>query len=181
MRLKKLFNKSTDSKEEKEDDAPRIKRKVSLFRRRKKTEIRPLVRAAKQREYRRILIYFLLFLFVIFGVSTILYLVRFYVVEAYFSKNEEIISPQVGIALNDAQIKKIIEEEEMNISNIQFATESGIVNFTLNNRTQVYILSRRDIQEQLELVEAIDRQTTMSGKQAISIDLRYNKPIVKLQ
>jgi len=54
-----------------------------------------------------------------------------------------------------------------------------VVEFRLKEKTGVALSTDKDIPSQLDMVTAIDRQLITDGKQAISIDLRYNKPIVK--
>ncbi|MDO8269254.1 MAG: hypothetical protein Q7T54_01120 [Candidatus Levybacteria bacterium] len=166
-------------KEEVVASAPHKRRKVSLFRRRKKAEIRPFVKAKKHREYKKIIRTFLIFLAVIATLSAFLYLIRFYVIEFFVAKNEELITPQGTVIIDDNRAKEIIEESRLPITGITFATEAALISFTLNGKTKVIVTKYKDIGIQMDLVEAIDRQVTLDGKQAISIDLRYNKPIVK--
>lgn len=80
---------------------------------------------------------------------------------------------------SDAQIRILISESGLNVSDLSVATDSGIITFTLNSKTQIVISKYKDLNAQLDLIKAIDRKILSDGKQAISIDLRYNKPIVR--
>ncbi len=164
--------------EAQEKEIPRKRRRVSLFKKRKKADIRPLVRDKKKREYKRILFGLFMLLAVIFFLATALYAVRIYIIDGLFVKNEEIISPQSILITND-EVRNIINEKNLATSQINIATESGEITFVLNGKTKVFMTNRKDIALQTELVRSIDRQITLDGKQAILIDLRYNKPIVK--
>ena len=158
----------------------RIQRRVSFFRRRKKSEIRPFVKAKKQRDVKKLLRYLLLMVLVLFLMAGILYGLR-YIVISYFiaSRNTNIINPN-GIKLPDnAQIKSLIKSSGLNVSNITFASDSADISFILNKDTFIYLTGEKNIDDQLSLVRAIDQQMTSDNKRAISIDLRYNKPIVK--
>lgn len=163
----------------KEESKPKKKRSVSLFKRRKKSEIRPFVKEKKKREYKKILFAFFIFTFFIFILSAFLYFFRIFVVPNIFQNKSEVISPQGNAIPDDDTIQKTLLDSGLKVSNIKFQNDASIVVFTLNGRTQILLSRFKNIKDQLELIEAIDRQVTADGKQAISIDLRYNKPIVK--
>lgn len=137
------------------------------------------MREKKKREYKKIVIYFCFFLLFIFALSVLLYFVRIYVIEQFFVRNNKILSPQGSVIVSNDEIRRIVEGQGVAATDINISTESGEVVFILNGKTRVLMSSRKEIKEQLDLVEAIDRQIMTDGKQAISIDLRYNKPIVK--
>lgn len=83
-----------------------------------------------------------------------------------------------GYPDND-QIQNILQNRGMDITGIAFASDSASVTFVVQGSTQVALSKEKDINTQLDMVDAIARQISEDGKQAISIDLRYNKPIVK--
>lgn len=153
-------------------------RRVSLFRRRKKANLRPLVLDKKKREYKKVILLLLFFLGVVILLSLVLTAIRIYIIDGIFVKNEEIISPQSIIIGND-EVKNIIKNQNLNTSSVAIATESGEITFVLNGKTKIFMTNRKDVATQIGLVKSIDRQITLDGKQAITIDLRYNKPIVK--
>lgn len=81
--------------------------------------------------------------------------------------------------MDNSQIKNTIQSAGLDVSSVIFATNSAEVTFLIHDKTSVYFSAEKDIKNQLDLVQAIDRQLTADGKQAIVIDLRYNKPIVR--
>jgi hypothetical protein len=168
-----------EEEKQEEVESPRMRRRVSLFKRRKKSDIRPFVRETKHRQYKKLFGIFLLALILIFSFSAVLLGVKSFVLPKIFSKEKLILNPQGSSFLDNSQIQDIIQTSGLEISDIRFSTSSAIVSFVLHNKVQVFISSEKDINNQLDLVGAIDRQLVTDGKQAISIDLRYNKPIVK--
>lgn len=167
--------------EEKKEELqiPRKKRKVSLFKRRKKPNIRPFVQQKKHREYRKTLARVLLVFGIIFLLAALLFAIQKFLIPGLFLRNTIILSPQLNAPLNDSEIEQLIKESATDIKSVQFSSSSAVVSYILHGATVVYLSSEKDIKQQLALVNAIDRQVLGSGKQAISIDLRYNKPVVK--
>lgn len=154
------------------------KRKVSFFKKRKKQEIRPLVREHTTKKNKKL--YFLV-IFIIFGIialCALLFALRFAVI-SYFEERQPIISPQGKSLPEFEEIKKSLLESGLEITNINSATSSSYIRFTLNDKTTVYLRKDEQIERQLDMVRSIERQMTIDGKSTISIDLRYNKPIVK--
>lgn len=165
--------------EEEVKETPRRKRRVSLFKRRKKAELRHLVRQRKQSEYKKIIGAFILFVAIITILAAALYFIRYHVIEPILTQNTQILTPQGTQIIDNSKAQDLINSGNLHVTDIQFATDSVIITFTIKNKTRVVLTKNKDLAKQMELVEAIDRQITMDGKQAISIDLRYNKPIVK--
>lgn len=167
--------------EEKKEEVhtPGKKRKVSLFKRRRKPNIRPFVQQKKHREYKKTVTRVLIIVFVLFCLAAILFVLQRYFIPNFFLKDQVIVTPQQNIPLTNNEIEKIITESSSDISDVRFSTGSASISFTLRGSVAVYLSPERDIKQQLSLVSAIDRQVITDGKQAISIDLRYNKPIVK--
>lgn len=167
--------------EKKEISIPQKKRKVSLFKKRKKPDIRPFVRQKKHYQFKKIIFRILICVIGLFTLAGVLFLLQKVVIPGIFIKNTPIVSPQQSVPLTNSQIEKLIQESGDDASNIHFSTSSAAITFTLNNTTIIYLSPEKDIAQQLSLVRSIERQITTDGKQAITIDLRYNKPIVKIQ
>jgi hypothetical protein len=158
---------------------PRPKPRISFLKKRKKADIRPFVRDKKQRQSKKYIVYFLVFLVGLFLLSGVLYAVRVIVISKFFEQDEKIINPQGTPKPNNDQIEEMITSSGIQITDIQFSTASAVVEFRLKEKTHIALSTDKDIPSQLDMVTAIDRQLISDGKQAISIDLRYNKPIVK--
>ena len=158
-------------------DIPRKKRKTSLFRRRKKAEIRPFVRAKKQYQLSKILRLFLLVILAIFCITAIIFATKELILPKILYRSERLVSPQGSQYLTQKQIELLLTD--MNIDSLKVKLYGDVITFTLNKKVNVFITQKKDIKQQLVLVLAIDKQITLDGKQAILIDLRYNKPIVK--
>lgn len=167
-----------ENKESKEQ-LPRKKRRVSLFKRRKKSDIRPFVKERKHREYKKLIFRFALIVVALFILTAILFAIRSYVLPIIFHRNVQILTPVGNGFPDNSQIQNILENKALDITNIEFATDSATVSFYMHSKTIVFLSKEKDIGGQLDMVEAVDRQITEDGKQAISIDLRYNKPIVR--
>lgn len=167
--------------EEKKEEiqVPRKKRRVSLFKRRKKPNIRPFVQQKKHREYKKTLARVFLIIGILFLLAVLLFAVQKFLLPAFFQRNTVILSPQLNAPLSDNEIKQLIKESASDITSVQFSSGSAAISYMLHGATAVYLSPEKDIKQQLALANAIDRQVLGSGKQAISIDLRYNKPVVK--
>lgn len=155
------------------------KRRVSLFKKRKKSDIRPFVREKKHREYKKLLRNFAICVLLLFLIAAILYGIKMYVVSGVFHKNTVIINPSGSSLPSNDQILSTLHNKGLSIEDIQFATDSATLIFVMDGKVKVYLSKEKDINDQLDMVEAIDKQMIEDGKQAFSIDLRYNKPIVK--
>lgn len=162
-----------------EKEAPRPKRRISLFRRRKKPNIRPFVREKKSRQGKKIVIYVLGIAFALFFIAGVLFTLKNLILDKIFTSSSEILSPQGEAFPDQNQVENIIRNKGLEAESIQFASDSAIVTFVIKKRTTVVLSLSKDLRSQIDLVESIDRQINLDGKQAISIDLRYNKPIVK--
>ena len=157
----------------------RIKRRVSLFKRRKKSDIRPFVKERKHREYKKLLLRFFLIVLGLFIITALLLFLRSIVFPNIFHKNLNILNPMGNGYPDNDQIQNLLQNKGMDITRIEFASDSASVTFFIHGSTQVVLSKEKDINSQLDMADAIDRQISEDGKQAISIDLRYNKPIVR--
>lgn len=157
----------------------RFRRRVSLFKRRKKPKIRSTVKAHTHRNYTTLVTKIALVLISIFILVVLLFIVRQVFLPKIMSNDKVILSPQGASLMKDSQVKNIIVNTGLIVDNVDFATTSATVSFTLNKVTQVILSLEKDIQSQMDIVEAVDSQIKEDGKQAIYIDLRYNKPVVK--
>jgi cell division septal protein FtsQ len=156
------------------------KRKVSLFKRRKKSDIRPFAKAKKQKRYKKLVAYFIVFVILIFLIVVVLYTARFFLVEHFAnSKNTSIVNPEGSSLPTDTQVKNSIVNAGLDADNFIFATQSAVVIFNIHRDTKVYLPFDNNLEEEIEVLKAVDQQMTLDNKRAIYIDLRYNKPIVK--
>jgi hypothetical protein len=167
-----------EAKEEKKE-TPRFKRRVSLFRKRKKPKVRSTVKVHSHRNYTKLITNIVLILLGLFILTTILFILRRVVLPKVMNHDTVIINPQGATAMDNNQVRNIIENTGLVVEQFEFATNSAYVTFTLNKTTQVLVSLDKDIRGQMDLVEAVDKQIKEDGKQAIYIDLRYNKPVVK--
>ncbi len=167
--------------EEKKEEIqiPHKKRRVSLFKRRKKPNIRPFVQQKKHREYKKTLTRVLIAFGILFLIALLLLAIQKFLIPNFFLRNTILLSPQLQAPLSDNEIEQLIKDSAADITSVQFSSGSAAISYMLHGVTVVYLSPEKDIKQQLALANAIDRQVTESGKQAISIDLRYNKPIVK--
>ncbi len=166
-------------KEEREKSYTRTNKRVSLFKRRKKPLERPLVRVHKQKSYKRLVINASLVVLSLFILVTALYIVRVTVVSKFIEGEKDIIAPQANPYPDDNQIRNAIQNSGFETAGINFASNSATVTFYFKKDTLVLMSTKKDIRNQLDLVEAISQQLMSEGKRAIYVDLRYNKPIVK--
>lgn len=167
--------------EPKKPPTPRPKPRISFLKKRRKADIRPFVREKKKLQYKRYIGYFVVFLVFLFLLSGLLYAIRVVVVAKLFEQDKKIINPQGAIKPTNDQIQGILASSGLQISDIYFATGSAVVKFNMKEKISVLLSTDKDIISQLDMVQAIDRQLTGDGKQAISIDLRYNKPVVSFK
>lgn len=156
-----------------------FKRSVSLFKRRKKPKIRSTVKVHSHRNYTRLIINITLVLIGIFILTVSLYILRQIFLPKIINNDKVILNPQGSLPPDNNQVKNIILNTGLVVDNVEFSTTSAVVSFRLNKVTQVTLSLEKDIASQMDLVEAVDQQIIEDGKQAIYIDLRYNKPIVK--
>lgn len=168
-----------EKEEKKEKVAPfEKKRIVSIFRRRKKSEIRPFIKEKKQRRFKKILLYFFLCIVLIFCLAFFFFSLRFIIIPKLFeSKNSVVLSPVDGNQIQNADIARTIESSGLDVSDIIFSDIN--VSFKFHRDTNVILSTVKDIKTQLEILVSIEKQLTFDNKRAIFIDLRYNKPIVK--
>lgn len=159
----------------------KFNKRVSLFKRRKKPTVRALVKEHKHKNYKSLVVNIALIVILIFIAAIALYIIRFVILQNYVLGNRELVTPQGASAISDKQIENIILNKGLDLSNLRMSTVSSSVTFDLEENTQVIITKEKNIDSQLELVEAISRQLKRDGKRAIYIDLRYSKPIVKTQ
>lgn len=160
---------------------PRTNKRISLFKKRKKPNERPLVRLKNQKNYKRLTANIIIVVVGIFILATILFIIRnIFIPTLNFNKNE-IIIPQGNPYPDNNQVENVLKNSGLEISNIKFASSSSVVSFNLRKKIEVMITTEKDIRSQLDLAEAIDKQMTTDGKRAIYIDLRYNKPIVRIE
>lgn len=159
--------------------APRFKRRVSLFRKRKKPKVRTTVKVHSHKNYTKLITNIVIGLLALFIVITLLFIVRRVLLPNILNRDVVILNPQGAAAMDNNQVRNIIENTGLIVDKFEFATTSAYVTFTLNKTTQVLLSLDKDIGGQMDLVEAVDKQIKEDGKQAIYIDLRYNKPVVK--
>lgn len=167
-------------KEERKEQREKSKRKriVSIFRRRRKSEIRPFVREKKQRKFKKILFYLFIIIVLIFCLTGFFFSLRFIVIPKFFeSKNAVILSPVDKNQIQNEDIKKLISESGIDVSDIVFSDYT--VSFMFHRDIKVVFSTEKNIKAQLDLLVSIDQQMLLDNKRAIYIDLRYNKPIVK--
>ena len=160
-------------------EKPRSKRRISLFKKRRRPDLRPFVREKKKQQGKKLLFTILGAAFVLFLIASILFAFKSYVLEKFFVPDKVLMNPQGELFPDKNQIENVIANKGLDASQIVFASDSATVTFMIKNKTQVTLSLSKNLRSQIDLVESIDRQITMDGKQAISIDLRYNKPIVK--
>lgn len=165
-------------KEEVKEKFHHGKRRVSLFRRRKKSDIRPFVREHKKVQYKKILLNIFFVVVALIFLSGILYAVRFFILEALVSRGE-IISPQGENIPEKDEIVRSIQNKFPTAMGIEYFDQVFEATYMIGGETRVYLKTDKKLDDQLELIEAIVKQVEMDGKKAILIDLRYNKPIVK--
>lgn len=158
---------------------PRSKRRLSLFKRRKKPNIRPFVKEKRTKQGKRILMYVLITAFALFFLTGILIAIKNIILYRLVSPESKILSPQGEAFADKNQVENLIKNKGLEAENIIFASDSAVVSFIIKKRTTVTLSLSKDLRSQIDLIESIDKQIIMDGKQAISIDLRYNKPIVK--
>src|SRR3989344_7417815 len=127
------------------------KRIVSIFRKRKKTDIRPFVRETRQRRLKKILLYFFIFVILIFFLSGFLFVLRFIVIPKLFeARSAVILSPVDRNQLQNTEIEDLISGSGLDISDITYADLT--VNFILHRNTKVFLSTVKDIKTQLNLL-----------------------------
>lgn len=165
--------------EVKEERVPRFNKRVSFFKKRKKPKIRSTVSANSHRNYTRLIINISLIIIGLLIVTVLLFITRRVVLPKLLNRDSVILNPQGAPPPDNNQVKNIIVNTGLVVDEVRFSTNSAVVTFTLNKVTNVILSLEKDIAGQMDIVEAISSQIIEDGKQAIYIDLRYNKPIVK--
>ena len=156
-----------------------FKRKVSIFKRRKKADVRPFVLETRLKKFKKILVKLFFLVCVLFALAFILYGIRYYMIPYLFEpKEKQIISP-IRQTMQILDIEREIKNSGLNIEDIKFSKDLSVVIFMLNGEIKVYLDPKDDIKSMLILLKAIENQMIEDNKKAIYIDLRYNKPIVK--
>lgn len=171
-----------EEKEKIEKIPHRVKfiKRVSLFKKRKKLEIRPFVKEKRNRQYKNKLLNILFFVFLLLGFCALLWAVRFYVLPLIIkSQNNNIISP-LEDNLTQEEILTKIQKSGLDIENIKVSSDLATATFTLHRQVKVIIDPRKGIESDLNLLKEIDLSLTELNKRATYIDLRYSKPIVKI-
>lgn len=157
---------------------PLKKRRVSLFKRRKKAEIRPFVKEKKEKRVKKIFKMLLIIILIIFGVSVVLYGIRHLLIITIFSKSTTILTPQSESVVGKEDVESILRANNLPYSELAISTSSAVVSFKTGD-TRVLFDKEMGIKEQVLTAQAILRRLSLDGKRASIIDLRYNKPIVK--
>lgn len=165
--------------EKKEILGPKKNRKVSLFKRRKKPNIRPFVRQKKHYQFKKIIFRISICVIGLFALAGMLFILQKFIIPNFFLKNSQIISPQQSIPLSNPEIEKLIRENSDDATDVHFSTSSAAISYLINGSTVIYLSAEKDIAQQLSLVRSIELQIISDGKQANIIDLRYNKPVVR--
>lgn len=131
----------------------------------------------KKRKHGKMMQMMFLVVLFIFLLAGLLFLIKLYVLPLVLNRNAQLVNPVGSQPLSRQQVEDILRSEQVDATEVVL-TDSNL-SFVYNKKISVIATLKKDLKEQLDLVEAIDRQITLDGKQAISIDLRYNKPIVK--
>lgn len=167
-------------KEEKQDkQLPRFKRKVSLFRRRKKAEIRPFVREKKQKEYKKYIKFSLMIIVFLFLSSIILIGVRFSIEQFLTARQKAILNPSGSNFPKPDEVLSKVEEKGYQVGNLKTSKDIPAMTFTIQDNTVIYFSLDKNVDEEINALDLIMKQLELQNKKAISVDLRYNKPIVK--
>lgn len=170
-----------EEKNQTQEEKPRKifkKRKVTLFKRRKKSEIRPFVKEKKDKKIKKILLWLFLGFLVILSISILLYGIRYLLVKTLFSNSSNILTPQSITGREDENIEKLLSGSGLTVSDFKNSTSSSTITFTANE-SKVFLDREKNLKGQIETLKAILRQLSIDGKRATVVDLRYNKPIVK--
>lgn len=162
-----------------EKASPKVRRKISFFKRRKRPEIRPFVRDHKLRKSSKLIRIVLSISAILFFLSTILILVKVYLVPILIPEKKEILNPNGKPITTVSSFQRLLDEKSIHAKNLIIDQTSSEVRFVINDKTDIIFSLKKDLSSQMDLVKAIDQQISLDGKQAISIDLRYNKPIVR--
>lgn len=167
-----------DQKEQEKPQQPLKKRRVSLFKRRKKADIRPFVKEKKEKRVKKAFKFLLLAIGILFGVCVLLYGIRYLLIITIFSNNTIILSPQSTSTVGKEDVAEILEKNALTYEDLVISTSSATVSFR-TNESMVLLTKERSINDQVVTVQAILRRLSLDGKRATVVDLRYNKPIVK--
>lgn len=158
------------------------KRRISLFKRRKKPEIRAFVREKKNKNARRFFVSALIIALGLLVLGMLLVGVKLILSETTFSLNGKVIyNPQISTLIPQEEILTALKKQPFTVDEINFSSQSSVVKFTANKTTKVYLSQEKDVDEQLKVLDAILRQLALDNKETILVDLRYNKPIVKFK
>ncbi len=166
-----------EAKEEKLESRPK-RRKVSLFKRRRKAEIRPFVKEKKEKKLKKLFKLLGIVIAIIFAVSAILYGIRYLLIVTVFSNKTIILNPQSTSSIGNEDVEKTLRANNIAFQELAISSVSGMIKFRTND-VQVFISSQKKIDEQILTLQAILRRLSLDGKRPTLVDLRYNKPIVK--
>lgn len=152
---------------------------MSLFRKRKKPDLRSLVKQDNNKRFRKVLkVIFILFL-TFFLIAISLFLLKIYLLPLYLEKNENIILPQDKLIIDEEFIAQVFGNEGIEADNIKISPDRTELRIQVNGSTQVVMKIDGFIKEKAKLIKQILKSLSIDNKQANFIDLRYNKPIVK--
>lgn len=157
---------------------PLKKRKVSLFKRRKKAEIRPFVKEKKEKRIKKVFKFLALVIAIIFGISVLLYGIRHLLIITIFSNSTTILTPQSSSTVGKEDVDQVLRKSGIDYKDLVISTSSATITFQTNN-SQIFLSKEKSVEEQIKTVQAILRRLSLDGKRATVVDLRYNKPIVK--
>lgn len=158
-----------------------IKRKVSLFKKRKKPNIRSFVKETKQKKFKTTILRLLFLVLIIFSIVGVLWYARFFLIPSVFENSHQNILKPVDVSINPSDIKKEISSSGLDIEDIKVSNDLTEVSFKIHREVLVLMDPRNDIKKDLEVLKAIDDELIQDRKRAMYIDLRYSKPIVKMQ
>jgi|SRR6185369_1725973 len=126
-------------------------------------------------------IYVLIALFVVVIIAAYLTSIKLFGRTAY-------ISPLAKAALQDmsykddkdiALIKKSVTDQKMEVSSVKREGSSYVI--ILKDNSQIILSSEKDINSQISSLQFILSRLTMEGKLFTQLDLRFDKPVVKLR
>jgi len=119
----------------------------------------------------------LLVVVVLFGATMIANYLSHFFPKFNSSKNEKILSPIDSTG--STSLSRAIADKNIKITNLEIATDSGILNGKIVNGPLVYFSQSENVDIQASTLQLILSRLTIDAKKPILIDLRFKKPIVK--
>lgn len=79
----------------------------------------------------------------------------------------------------EESLKESIKDMHLDLENVAY--QDGKYTITLKNKSRILLAGNKDIKQQLSSLQFILTRLTMEGKLFTQLDLRFDKPVIRLK